>query len=84
MVSCRYKVSIYSFKYLIRRATGECTVAIAMLSEVPARFTPEASAGPSGQSALVFKGSLERAYNNLQSCFTPPHGTNIGWAEASK
>ena len=75
---------ILSIEYLIRRATGECTVAIALLSDVPARFTPEAPATPSGQTAIVLKNHLERAFLNLQSCFTPPYGTNIGWAEASE
>ena len=65
-------------------ATGECTVAIALLSEVPARFTPEVSAGHPGQSTIVIKGTLERRFINLQSCMEPPQGTNIGWAEASK
>ena len=64
-------------------ATGLCTVAVALLSDVPARFTPEASATPSGESAIVIKGSLERAGINLGICFTPP-GTNIGWAEVGK
>lgn len=55
-----------------------------MLSEVPAGFTPEAPATPSGQTGIVFKGALLQASIALQSCFKPPDGTNIGWAEARK
>ena len=58
-------------------------MAIALLSEVPARFTPEASAGPSEQSVIAYKGRLEQAGINLGNCF-PPSGSNIGWAEISK
>lgn len=65
-----------------RSTFGECTVAVALLSEVPARFTPEASATPSGQTGIVFKGTLQRVSMALQNCFKPPDGTNIGWVQA--
>lgn len=84
MVSRGYTVSIHSIEYLIRLATGECTVAIAVLIEVPARFTPEASAASSGQNGIVLNSALIRATRNLQNCFISPHGTNIGWAKARK
>ena len=84
MVSRGYTVSIHSIEYLIRLATGECTVAVAVLIEVPARFIPEASGASSGQNGLVFKSAFLRAISNLQTCFISPHGTNIGWVEARK
>ena len=69
----------------MNRELGPCTVAVAMLSEVPSRFTPEAPATPSGQStATVLKSSFEQAGSDLLTCMKPPHGTNAGWAEASK
>ena len=63
---------------------GPCTVAIALLTEVPHIFTPEAPTTPSGQSATVFKNSFSLASNHLLQCMEPPHGTNAGWVEVSK
>ena len=60
---------------------GPCTVAIALLSEVPHMFTPEAPTTPSGQTGMVFKNSVSRASNQLLQCMEPPHGTNAGWVQ---
>ncbi len=59
-------------------------MAIAMLDEVPTRFRPESSPVISGQTGIVFKGALEQASIALETCFKPPDGNNIGWAEARK
>ncbi len=57
-------------------------MAIALLSEVPASFTPEIPATPSGQTATASKGALLEAFNALRTCLQLFHGTKIGWAQA--
>lgn len=58
----------------------KCTVAVAMLADVPEKYIPEAPAGPFVQSTLDIWGAIHQANVVLmKGCLTPPN-TYAGWA----
>ena len=71
--------------YLLANKIATCTVAIALLSDVPPRFTPEIDPPftPFANTAIVFFGAFNQASSALLKCMAPT-STNAGWAKMSR
>lgn len=61
----------------------DCTVAVAVLSDVPHKFTPEIAPASSGRTATVFKHIVELSGLDFVKCLRYD-GSGLGWVELGK